>query len=68
MSLLTSYWILQNTRVMTFTVSELLRENQQSGKITQTRLGLSLILKYKGKIVIAMTDIIDICTPCDNCI
>ena len=28
------FWILQNGRVTAFTVSELLRENQQGGKIT----------------------------------
>ena len=28
-----SYWMLQNARVTAFTVSELLRENQQGGKI-----------------------------------
>ena len=28
------YWMLQNTRVTAVTVSELLRENQQGGKIT----------------------------------
>ena len=36
MSLMKSYWMLQNARVADFTVSELLRENQQGGwsKIT----------------------------------
>ena len=28
------YWMLQNSRVTVFTVCELLRENQQGGKIT----------------------------------
>ena len=34
MSLIRSYWMLQNARVAAFIVSELLRENQQGGKIT----------------------------------
>ena len=34
MSLIKYYWMLQNARVTAFTVSELLRENQQGGKIT----------------------------------
>ena len=34
MSLMKFYWKLQNTRVTAFTISELLRENQQEGKIT----------------------------------
>ena len=34
MSLIKSYWMLQNARVTTVTVSELLRENQQWGKFT----------------------------------
>ena len=33
-SLIKCYWILKNARVTAFTVSELLRENQQRGKIT----------------------------------
>ena len=32
MSLIKSYWLLQNARVTAFTVSELFRENQQSGQ------------------------------------
>ena len=32
-SLMKCYWMLQNTRGTAFTVSELLRENQQGGKI-----------------------------------
>ena len=42
MSLINPYWILQNTRVIAFTVSELLRENQQGegGKITPPPLPL----------------------------
>ena len=31
--LIKCYWMLQNGRVTTFTVSELFRENQQGGKI-----------------------------------
>ena len=46
MSLIKSYWILQNARVTAFTVSELLRENQQGGKISPLpRLGLKSILR-----------------------
>ena len=44
MSLIICYWMLQNTRVTTFTVSELLRENKQGGKIIllpTPRLGLN---------------------------
>ena len=43
MSLIKFDWMLQNARVTAFTVSELLREKQQRGKITppQPRLGLS---------------------------
>ena len=33
MSLIKSYWMLQNSRVTAFTISELLRGNQQGGKI-----------------------------------
>ena len=42
MSLIECYWMLQNSRVTAFTVSELLRENQLGGKITPTppKLGL----------------------------
>ena len=41
MSLTKCYWMLQNCRVTAFTVSELLRENQQGGdKITSPTLGL----------------------------
>ena len=36
MSLITCYWMLQNGTVAAFTVSELLRDNQQVGKITLT--------------------------------
>ena len=42
------YWMLQNTRVTTFTVAELLRENQQEGeggrggKITPTQISVKL--------------------------
>ena len=34
MFLMTSYWMLQNCRVTAFTVSELIRENQQGSKNT----------------------------------
>ena len=34
MFLIKSYWIVQNSKVTVFTVSELLRENQLGGKIT----------------------------------
>ena len=37
MSLIKCYWMLQNVRVTAFTVSELLRENQQRVKITPTQ-------------------------------
>ena len=43
MSLIECYWMLQNSRVTTFTIFELLRENQVGGKITPPhtpRLGL----------------------------
>ena len=42
------YWMLQNTRVTTFTVAELLRENHQEGeggrggKITPTQIRVKL--------------------------
>ena len=46
MSLFKSYWMLKNTRVTAFTVSEILRENQQEGKITplptQIRVNISM--------------------------
>ena len=38
MSLIECYWMLQNSRVTTFTVFELLRENQVQGKITPSHL------------------------------
>ena len=47
-SLIKCYWVLQNTRVTTFTVAELLRENQQEGeggrggKITPTQIRVKL--------------------------
>ena len=49
MSLIKSYWILQNARVTAFTISELLRENQKGGwkgGITSSppRLGLNLLM------------------------
>ena len=34
MFLIKSYWMVQNAKVTVFTVSELLRKNQQGGKIT----------------------------------
>ena len=40
MSLIKCYWMLQNDRVTAFTVSELLRENQQGVKLPPLRLGL----------------------------
>ena len=43
MSLLKCYWMLQNARVTAFTISELLRENQQGVKLPPSpppRLGL----------------------------
>ena len=45
MSLLKSSWMLQNTRVTAFTVSELLRENQKRSKIFPhpPRLGLTVL-------------------------
>ena len=45
MSLLKSCWMLQNTRVTAFTVSELLRENQKRSKIFPhpPRLGLTVL-------------------------
>ena len=47
MSLMKFYWMLQNARVIAFTVSELLRENKQGGwgKITPstTRLRLKML-------------------------
>ena len=45
------YWMLQNVRVTAFTISELLRENHQWGKIarhTQIRVKNILISKDKG--------------------
>ena len=42
-SLITCYWMLQNTRVTAFTVSELLMENQQGGLSPPSRLGLRLM-------------------------
>ena len=45
-SLIKFYLMLQNARVTAFTVSELLRENQQGGlKLPPTRLGLRKYLK-----------------------
>ena len=63
-SLIKCYWILQNPRVTTLTVSELLRENQQGGKITShpPRLGLrniqrtmSMLLDTRFHIWLIMT-------------
>ena len=63
-SLIKCYWILQNPRVTTLTVSELLRENQQGGKITShpPRLGLrniqrtiSMLLDTRFRIWLIMT-------------
>ena len=48
-SLIKCYWMLQNTRVTTFTVAELLSENQQEGegggvvKLLLPRLGLNCV-------------------------
>ena len=39
MSLMKSYWMLQNASVTAFSFSELLRENQQGVKLTPFRLG-----------------------------
>ena len=51
MSLINCYSILQNARVTAFTVSELLRETQQVGKITPPppppRLGLKSFVSFK---------------------
>ena len=47
MSLMKSYWMLQNARATVFTVSEILRKNQQDGKTTtptQFRVKVILIL------------------------
>ena len=38
MSLIECYWMMQNTRVTAFTISELLRENQHGGRITPTQI------------------------------
>ena len=63
-SLIKCYWILQNPRVTTLTVSELLRENQKGGKITShpPRLGLrniqrtmSMLLDTRFHIWLIMT-------------
>ena len=37
-SLIKCYWMLQNARVTAFIVAELLRENQQGGKITPSQI------------------------------
>ena len=51
MSLINCYSTLQNARVKAFTFSELLRENQQVGKITppppRPRLGLKSFVSFK---------------------
>ena len=44
MSLIRCYWMLQNARVLAFTVFELLRENQQRSKITPQPPRLGLII------------------------
>ena len=59
-SLIESYWMLQNARVTAFTISELLRENQQGGKGGERippppappppRLGLNKPRNYKEKL------------------
>ena len=48
MSLMKYYYMLQNGRVTAFTVSELLRENQQGGKTIgpPTRLGLRHVIHF----------------------
>ena len=51
--------MLQNARVAAFTVSELLRENEQGVKLTSrpiTRLGLNpcLSLYYYGKVIVEL--------------
>ena len=45
-SLVKCYWTLQNTRVIVFTVSELLREIQQGGKITPAPLFTQIRVKF----------------------
>ena len=43
MSLIKSYWMLQDARVSAFTVSELLREKQQGVKLTPTQIRVKVI-------------------------
>ena len=42
MSLMKYYWMLQNAKVTAFTISELLRENQQRSQITPTTTQISI--------------------------
>ena len=48
------YWMLQNIRVTAFTVSELLRENQQRGRVTLPRPRLNNLKNSKTNTILAI--------------
>ena len=48
MSLMKSYWMLQNSKVTAFTVSELLRENQKSFRI---EVHLTIVSTIEEKLI-----------------
>ena len=48
------YWMLQNIRVTAFTVSELLRENQQRGRVTLPRPRLNNLKDSKTNTILAI--------------
>ena len=53
MSVIKCYWMLQNARITAFTVSELLRENQQETPLTQIKFqDIYFFLEYiSGRLV-----------------
>ena len=63
MSLIKSYWIiLQNARVTAFTISELLRENQQGDEITvpPPKLGLRDQQEYTIRTISQSTEVLSL--------
>ena len=48
MSLMKSYWMLQNSKVTAFTVSELLRENQKSFRV---EVHLTIVSTIEEKLI-----------------
>ena len=48
MSLMKSYWMLQNSKVTAFTISELLRENQKSFRV---EVHLTIVSTIEEKLI-----------------